>query len=73
MSKDHPDVKRELDRFLQNPAMYGWIKRVMPELLELHPIVAQGEVYYLLDIIEWRASQYFGPNAPYGYHVDKLG
>ena len=69
---DHPDVKQHLDQLLQDPSMPRWIKRTMPELLRLSPITAQGQTELLLDIMRWRTSQYFGPNAPYLAEVKKL-
>ncbi len=69
---DHPDVKQHLDQLLQDPSIPSWIKRTMPELLELSPITAQWQVELLLDIMMWRTSQYFGPNAPHLAEVKKL-
>lgn len=71
-SMEHPLVKQHIEKLLRDSDMFGWIKQVMPELLKLHPIEAQGQVEYFLEIIRWRTDQYFGPNAPHRWTQDDI-
>lgn len=61
---DNPSVKRQIEQLMEDPQMFSWIRQIMPALLEQHPIEAQAQVEYLLQIIRKRTDQYFGPDAP---------